>query len=200
METSSDLRLCRSQIVAGIFSVMFLLWSEIPVTLLWAHVISGQSHGDDDEFQDWRECGLPSRSLSSNSIDRSVLKLCEITWKGWRDKNMNRLSKRARAKEKGGFDIFGIWVGYRHLRREEYCRERNGVGAKSNGGQCRQFINLRFIKWPWCWFNLHHLPQRQIRMRNKMDSWIFKPCEIRFLHWHSNLVKLHHHMHFFNFL
>ena len=34
------------------------LWSEIAVTELLVHVISGQSQSEDEEFHDWSEGGL----------------------------------------------------------------------------------------------------------------------------------------------
>jgi hypothetical protein len=43
------LRFLRSQIVAGILSVMFLPRRMIPVTVPLAHSISGQSQGEDEE-------------------------------------------------------------------------------------------------------------------------------------------------------
>ena len=64
-------RFFRSHIVAGIFWVMFLLGSNISVTEFPVQTISGQSHGDDVEFQDWRDGGLPSCCLSLRRMVRS---------------------------------------------------------------------------------------------------------------------------------
>ena len=46
--------------------------------------ISSQLNGDDVEFQDWRDGGLPSCCLSLRRMLRSsaVGSFCEITWKG----------------------------------------------------------------------------------------------------------------------
>lgn len=73
----------RSQIIGGIFWVMSLFRSEIPVTELKVQVISGQSQGDDVEVQDWRDGGLPSCCLRFRRIVRSsVFGLWGITSKG----------------------------------------------------------------------------------------------------------------------
>ena len=65
------MRFLKSKIVAGIFSLMVLLWSETAVTVLLVHVISNQSQGEDEEFDDWSDGGLPSCCLTSSRIDRS---------------------------------------------------------------------------------------------------------------------------------
>lgn len=82
----------RSQITGGIFWVMPLFRSEIPVTKLAAQVISGQSQGDDVEVQDWRNSGLPSCCLRFRRMLRSSsFRLWGITSKG-----MERRTRRTR--------------------------------------------------------------------------------------------------------
>ena len=41
------------------------------MTVLLVHVISNQSQGEDEEFDDWSDGGLPSCCLTSSRIDRS---------------------------------------------------------------------------------------------------------------------------------
>ena len=71
--------------------MMLLPLSEILVTVLWVHVISGQSQGEYDESHDWMEGGLPNCCLRCNRIDRSASTFCEITCKG---KVMSRKHRR----------------------------------------------------------------------------------------------------------
>ena len=105
LERSSTMRFLRSQIVAGIFSLMALLWSEIAVTVLSVHLISGQSQGEDEEFHDWSDGGLPSCCLTSSRIDRSSS--WEITWKGKeRTRRRNRAGSGILANKKVSFGIF----------------------------------------------------------------------------------------------
>lgn len=83
LERSIVVKFFRSQIIGGIFWVMSLCRSEIPVTELKVQVISGQSQGDDVEVQDWRDGGLPSCCLRFRRIVRSsVFGLWGITSKG----------------------------------------------------------------------------------------------------------------------
>ena len=69
---SSVVRFFSSHIVAGIFWVMVLFGSNISVTEFPVQTISGQSHGDDVEFQDWRDGGLPNCCLSLRRMVRSL--------------------------------------------------------------------------------------------------------------------------------
>ena len=118
------MRFLRSQIVAGIFSLMVLLWSEIAMMVLLVHVISGQSQGEDEEFHDWSDGGLPSCCLTSRRIARSSCRFWEIIWKGKkRTRRRNRAGNEILANKNSGFDITGVSV--RTLRREEDDWERD---------------------------------------------------------------------------
>ena len=86
---------------AGISSVMFLSWRKSPVTAPEVHLISGQSHGDDEEFQDWMDGGSPHCCLSLRRIDWSESVDCEITLKG----------KERRMEKKTGRSILAISCG-----------------------------------------------------------------------------------------
>lgn len=73
----------RLHIVGGIFWVMVLFRSEIPVTEFSVQVIPGQSHGDDVAFQELRDAGFPSSCLRlRRMVCSSVFGIWEFTWKG----------------------------------------------------------------------------------------------------------------------
>lgn len=78
------------------------------MTVPEVQLISGQSQGDDEEFQDWTDGRLPHCSLSFSRIDCSVSVDCEITLKGME----MRMKKR---REKGilgsNTSIFAISCG-----------------------------------------------------------------------------------------
>ena len=122
METSSTVRFLRSQILAGILWVMLLPLSEILVTVLWVHVIFGQSHGEDEEFQDWSDGGLPSCCLTSSRIDRSSSRFWEITWKGKeKTRRRNRAGNGILANKKVTFGIFVALSSFISMRRVEHA-------------------------------------------------------------------------------
>lgn len=106
------LRFLRSQIVAGILSVMFLPRRMIPVTVLLAHSISSQSQGEDEEFQDWMDGGLPHCRLRFSSEALSVLWDCEFTWRGVGMRMRSRRRNGVLRNETGSMDILVGSVGY----------------------------------------------------------------------------------------
>ena len=69
----------RSQIVDGIFVVMFLSLRKIPVTVPLVHSISGQTHGEDEVFHDWMDGGLPHCCFKFSRTACSIFSDCEIT-------------------------------------------------------------------------------------------------------------------------
>ena len=81
--------------------------SEIAVTveLLVLHVISGQSQGEEEEFQDWSDGGFPSFCLTSRRIDRSSSRFWEITCKGGKDWRSRRSNSGILGIEKGNFGM-----------------------------------------------------------------------------------------------
>lgn len=68
---------------------------------------SGQSHGEDEEFQEWMDGGLPHWSLSLRRIDCSVD--CEITSKG-REMRMKR-RRREDGMPESDWCVFDISCG-----------------------------------------------------------------------------------------
>ena len=143
---------------------MVLLWSEIAVTVLSVHVISGQSQGKDEEFHDWSDGGLPSCCLTSSRIDRSSSKFWEITWNMERTRRKNRVGNGAVANNKGSFDILWRWVRYRLLYEEGGRWPGNGIVANKKGSfdilwrwVCHRLLCEEVGRWPgksWeeeCW-------------------------------------------------
>ena len=81
--------------------------SEIAVTveLLVLHVISGQSQGEDEEFQDWSDGGFPSCCLTSRRIDRSSSSFWEITCKDGKDRWSRRRNRAGSGIKEGNFGM-----------------------------------------------------------------------------------------------
>ena len=85
------------------------------MTVPLAHMISGQSQGEDEELQDWMDGGLPHCCFTFSRVARSEFRDCEFTWRGT-GMRMRRSRSRGRSgvlgKEKGSLDISvgSVWL------------------------------------------------------------------------------------------
>lgn len=103
----------RLQIVGGMFLVMVLFDSQIPVTEFSVQLISGQSQGDDVVFQELRDGGFPSSCLRLRRMDSSsAFGIWEFTWMGMEIRRRTKIVTRSTENRKGNLGILGILVSY----------------------------------------------------------------------------------------
>ena len=86
---------------------MFMFESNILVTERSAHSISGHLHGEDEEFHDWIDGGLPHCCFRPSRMACSVFWACEFTRKGMEMRRRIRRGRGVLRNGKGSLVILG---------------------------------------------------------------------------------------------